>query len=972
MFLAGLKRFSPFVAVVLAIAMIVVAAVSNDGRTRSEVQLLDGGVWLPTTLGSGLVQLIDGNARNSVDALGALAAVDAQGNFTVWQAGTDALVVDVERAGLKLMSLATEQLGPPDWNTIDGVETDPDRADSDVEVLVDRDVAWLVVSDAGVAQQYGLPSLTPIGGPVDLDQDSREWQSGAVIDGDLWGLYSDGSLAKPADPDSSIPVMESGFGGHLSTAGERLMAVSDTGRVSLLRTTTTSANLDAQCQSAIDEVVEVVGGGLAHGAGAIVGANGTVGLVSAEIDSLCDINSFSVSDSADDLTNAVFADGRVFIGNQATGELTARLIDGSDISQGEFTSALDSFNLVAEGKAVFVNDITSPAAGVIFADGDGLEVLAVDKQTQGSTDGSEIGTSEDEEEEPGAGQEGESGPVDARVDAILLGTAEDGTGQGTEIVSGGDGQAGDADQVGVEVLGEVQEVNEIRCVTPADVIVEGDTAEWQLILNDQEPEEVNVTLSNSGDDVEFDSFRLELESSEPGVLNPTVFGEVDGVSFAGQACQPVTVQPESAPEPITASIGIDPEPIDGQLPEGVTEVRIFDSSDPAPEERTWLVTSPSAESSESEEEFNIDVSEPGIYTIEITVTGDEGQVGTATRGFAVVEAGAESEDEEETEQEENQEEQVEEEGNQEVDVEVQVPDTISASLGQAQQRLSQVGLVARVRDRETCASGQTIESETVFRSDPFPGAFVAPGSTVSLDLAVTCLDPEVELTQVPPVIGLELADAESSTAVAGLASSATPPPPCAGNLVASPVGSSNPAAGDLVPPGSVVSLSVSYECSFTMPNVVGMSQTAATNAIAAAGIPNPPQVVPPPFSILCLSPAVARTQVGSTIPGAGATILSDQTPTLNLETTCVGGVQDICVISPAACDDILILDPCDLNPNGVGCVEVIDLCEINPQACEPLVIDVDPPQIETVPGIIEPGIIGPVEGLDPAIVIPEG
>ncbi len=110
-------------------------------------------------------------------------------------------------------------------------------------------------------------------------------------------------------------------------------------------------------------------------------------------------------------------------------------------------------------------------------------------------------------------------------------------------------------------------------------------------------------------------------------------------------------------------------------------------------------------------------------------------------------------------------------------------------------------------------------------------AGVAFGSTASTDFSVNV----ASLASVPNVVGLAQADA--TTALTGAAftvgsiTTQTSAAVAAGSVI-----SESPVAGTLVTPESVVSLVVSIGAPVAVPNVVGLTQTAASNAITTAGL----------------------------------------------------------------------------------------------------------------------------------------
>jgi RHS repeat-associated protein len=134
-----------------------------------------------------------------------------------------------------------------------------------------------------------------------------------------------------------------------------------------------------------------------------------------------------------------------------------------------------------------------------------------------------------------------------------------------------------------------------------------------------------------------------------------------------------------------------------------------------------------------------------------------------------------------------------------------------------------IGDISRVNDA-------TMPAGDVIRTVPAAGARVAEGSAIAL---VVSLGPV--LTEVPDVIGDPSADAQAAIVAAGLTVGAI----TQANDNAIPAGSvvsQEPVGGLLVVGGSAVDLVVSLGPQlFSIPNVVGQTQAAATGAITGAG-----------------------------------------------------------------------------------------------------------------------------------------
>jgi beta-lactam-binding protein with PASTA domain len=132
----------------------------------------------------------------------------------------------------------------------------------------------------------------------------------------------------------------------------------------------------------------------------------------------------------------------------------------------------------------------------------------------------------------------------------------------------------------------------------------------------------------------------------------------------------------------------------------------------------------------------------------------------------------------------------------------------------------------------TTASSETVAAGLVISQNPAGGGNVPPGTAVDLVVSLG-----VAPVAVPNVVGLTQAAATTAIGAANLtlgevttASSET--------VDAGLVISQNPAAGGAnVPPGTAVDLVVSTgPAPVAVPNVVGLTQAAATTAIGAAGL----------------------------------------------------------------------------------------------------------------------------------------
>ena len=157
-----------------------------------------------------------------------------------------------------------------------------------------------------------------------------------------------------------------------------------------------------------------------------------------------------------------------------------------------------------------------------------------------------------------------------------------------------------------------------------------------------------------------------------------------------------------------------------------------------------------------------------------------------------------------------------------------VPDVAGLSQANAEAAIVAAGLVVGV---VTTANSAAVPAGDVISQSPVSGSEVPFGSAVDIVVSLGPL-----LVTVPDLVGLAQADAEAAIVAAGLvvgnvttANSDTVP---AGDVI-----SQDPAADATVAEGEAVDLVVSLgPVVFTVPNVVGLSQTDAEAAVVAAGL----------------------------------------------------------------------------------------------------------------------------------------
>jgi beta-lactam-binding protein with PASTA domain len=133
----------------------------------------------------------------------------------------------------------------------------------------------------------------------------------------------------------------------------------------------------------------------------------------------------------------------------------------------------------------------------------------------------------------------------------------------------------------------------------------------------------------------------------------------------------------------------------------------------------------------------------------------------------------------------------------------------------------------------TTASSATVASGSIISETPAAGTMVAPNSDVSV---VVSSGPAP--VSVPNVVGMTQASATASLTGVGLVVG-TVTTAISATVTSGSVISENPASGSMVGPGSAVNLTISSgptAAQVAVPNVVGLTQAAATTAITAAGL----------------------------------------------------------------------------------------------------------------------------------------
>ncbi len=160
---------------------------------------------------------------------------------------------------------------------------------------------------------------------------------------------------------------------------------------------------------------------------------------------------------------------------------------------------------------------------------------------------------------------------------------------------------------------------------------------------------------------------------------------------------------------------------------------------------------------------------------------------------------------------------------------VEVPNVVGMAQAAAETAITDVGLVVGTVTEEY---SDTVPEGVVISQDPVGGTLVDPGSAVDL---VVSKGPEP--VEVPNVVGMAQADAETAITDAGL-TVGTITEEYSDTVPEGDVISQDPVGGALVAPGSSVDLVVSKGVAplVETPDVVGLEQAAAETAITGVGL----------------------------------------------------------------------------------------------------------------------------------------
>ncbi|RJQ43928.1 MAG: Stk1 family PASTA domain-containing Ser/Thr kinase [Gaiellales bacterium] len=204
---------------------------------------------------------------------------------------------------------------------------------------------------------------------------------------------------------------------------------------------------------------------------------------------------------------------------------------------------------------------------------------------------------------------------------------------------------------------------------------------------------------------------------------------------------------------------------------------------------------------------------------------------------------------------------------------VAVPDLVGQTAGYAESKLQELELRG---DRQPDAYSDTVPEGSIISQDPAAGTEVQKGSTVKYTVSKGS-EPAGD-TEVPDLEGMTQSEAQTALNAKKLVLGSVSED-YSDSVPAGRVMSQSPAAGQKIPEGSTVNITLSLgpEPSATVPDVIGDTQAAAEAAITAEGlVPAVVNVVDPlnAGKVVDQSPAAMTTVA----PGSTVTITVATTP----------------------------------------------------------------------------------------------
>jgi len=185
------------------------------------------------------------------------------------------------------------------------------------------------------------------------------------------------------------------------------------------------------------------------------------------------------------------------------------------------------------------------------------------------------------------------------------------------------------------------------------------------------------------------------------------------------------------------------------------------------------------------------------------------------------------------------------------------------TLSDAKKKLEQAGLKPRLAAAKAAPTKR--DEGTIVSQDPGPGAKLKPGASVKLEV----YGPYNSKVTVPDTIGLSTKDAKTKLEAQGLNARLVALGPAPSNALSLMVKESEPRAGTKVKPGTEIAVKVYGKYSpplATVPQVEGLSFTAAKDILARAGFAVSPRSAGP-------APSEGKSShVKSQEPRAGTTV----------------------------------------------------------------------------------------------------
>ncbi len=648
---------------VVGVTLLGVFVVQSAPRPEASFDLADGSAWLPSTAIGG-VSLLDGGAGSIATSLGVAAPGDA---LKVVQSGSDALIVN-ESEG------TVSRLDGAGWRIATG-RVQFGQPGTQLDVVADGDVGWVIKPGSVV--------------PIDLETLSQREPvpvGASFAEGHVTG---DGSLLfSSADPD--VPVRRYPVAG-----GEPLEIEGLDGPVAFrdLGTETVGVDLD-------DRSVWVEGRGIVcaalefpEGATLSVGGSGSDLLVVSEtggammwspLSNGCPSTADFVALDASRFGTPVVTEGWAAVPDLDSGDvvvldLVSRSVIARQPIDGLGAAALPAtFELVAENGAVWFNEPSGTAAGLIRRDGN---VIPVAKYDAGSDSGfvaapvDEPGDEGREVSVAGALQEREERADDADEADPLVPESElaqpDTAAAEPERVEPEQPDSGnettdtttetpDNEDPGTDPDDGSEDPNENPPTTPPTTAPPGEEDDGD---NETETPVIDIRIGvtaqqiNAGESITFQSITIEGNprffdlqiSPNTAVIGPFEAFGTFSYSFPNEGTYTATMEacdPDNNCDTDSISIEVLPPDFDIELVAAFTApinivageaVEFTDVSQGEPTEWSWIFEGGSPNSSAAQNPTTT-FSTAGTKTITLTARSDDGQVKSTSLDIDVVAA----------------------------------------------------------------------------------------------------------------------------------------------------------------------------------------------------------------------------------------------------------------------------------------------------------------------------------------------